>query len=174
VAEEIFYGGRVHDLGGWARWSWGGSLTGELRIRSTYGAREFRSEQVQLSWSDLPLAGWRLSLRLGDSWSPWRQVEQGGLQVQGRWGRRWSLASGVSALLFRWETGRAPAWEMRFRPQLRLRFAPCRPLAWELVVEEQVDEFLHLAEVRRYRYESAACYQCHPRGRGEDAEGEED
>lgn len=29
-------------------------------------------------------------------------------------------------------------------------------------------------EVRRYTYESTACYQCHPRGSGEDAEGSGD
>lgn len=30
------------------------------------------------------------------------------------------------------------------------------------------------AEVQGYRYESAACYECHPRGSKEDAEGGED
>ncbi|MEW6749846.1 MAG: hypothetical protein AB1505_02585 [Candidatus Latescibacterota bacterium] len=135
--------GHVHALSGWARWRRGSSLSASVQVRSSYGQRQVRSEQAHLSWSPLPRGGWRLAVRLADTWSPWRQAEQALLQVHGRLGRGWSVDAGTAASLFRWETSREPRWRAHVRPQLGLRLEHS-PLVWEVLLEEQLDEFQHL------------------------------
>jgi hypothetical protein len=142
--DTLAYGERVRDLGGWVSGRWGRSLSGLLRLRSTWGGRQFRSEQAQVRWRDLPLSGWGLALSLSDSWSPWRRLEQATLEMQGRRGRRWYFAAGATGSLFEWDTSRAPAWRVRLRPRLSLRFTPAGPLVWETRVEEELDEFQNL------------------------------
>ena len=150
LADSLLYGGRTHDFSLWFNHRWSRSLSASFRLRSAYGDRPYRSEEIQLRWGQRRT----LSFRLRDSWSPWRQLEQFGLLLQGRIGRRWSWGGGGDATLFRWEQTRDAKWQWRTRPQLHLSFKPGGNLHWRLRVEETIDEFLHL----RTRAELLASY----------------
>ena len=150
ITDSLYYGGRTHHFSIWLNQRWSRSLSTSLRVRSDYGDRPYRSEEVQLRWGQRRT----LILRLRDSWSPWRQLEQFSLLVQGRFGKRWAWGSGADATLFNWQSGRDRTWRVRARPQFHLSFAPGGNLSWRLRVEETVDEFLHL----RTRAELSASY----------------
>ncbi len=150
TADSLLYGGRTHHFSLWLNQRWSRSFSTSLRVRSDYGDHPYRSEEMQVRWGQRRT----LTLRLRDSWSPWRQLEQFSLLVQGRFGKRWSWGSGADATLFSWQNARAGTWRLRARPQLHLSFAPGGNLSWRLRVEETMDEFLHL----RTRAELSASY----------------
>ncbi|MFT5088839.1 MAG: hypothetical protein ACI906_000503 [Candidatus Latescibacterota bacterium] len=150
IADSLLYGGRTHHFSLWLNQRWSRSLSTSFRLRSDYGDRPYRSEEVQLRWGQRRT----LTLRLRDSWSPWRQLDQFGLLLQGRFGRRWSWGGGGDATLFSWKNARDGKLRLRARPQLHLSFAPGGNLSWRLRVEETIDEFMHL----RTRAELSASY----------------
>jgi hypothetical protein len=140
ASDSLLYGGRTHDFSFRLSQRWSRSLSAALRLRSAYGERPYRSEELQLRWGQRR----SLSLRLRDSWSPWRQYEQLGLLLQSSLGRHWSCSGGVDATLFRWENTRDAKWRQRIRPQLYLRYIPQGNLSWQLRIKETFDEFQHL------------------------------
>jgi hypothetical protein len=144
VADSRRFGGRNHEWGGRAQRQWGRNLRLGLSVRSHTGARQFRREELYLFWRGFPLRRGILRLSLSDSWSPWRQVEQARLDYAWTGWRRWSLAAGGVASLFRWETSRSPEWQTRFRPHLDIRWRPTGAWSTHLRLEESIDEFGHL------------------------------
>lgn len=143
-SDSLRFGGRSHEWGGHLQRRWGRHLRLGLSVRSHTGARQFRREELSLFWRGVPLRRGALRLSLSDSWSPWRQMEQARLDYAWSGWRRWSLAAGGAASLFRWETSRSPAWQARLRPHLDVRWRPVDDWSTHLRLEESLDEFGHL------------------------------
>lgn len=142
--DSLRYRGRVRDLGVSAGYRWGKSLSLRLQWRATYGDRQLRSIQVLARWNSFLSRGGALSLRLGDHWSPWRRLEQAAVDWHGPWGRRLDLRAGITGSYFRWNTSRAPVWNLRLRPQVGLSCRAGGGLWVETHIEQTLDEFLHL------------------------------
>jgi hypothetical protein len=137
------FGGRSHELAASVQRRWGRTFAAALRVRSNIGAREYRFEELSLRWRGVPLRRGSLRLALSDSWSPWRQLDR--LRLDGTWSgpRHWSLAAGLAATVFDWQTSRDPQRRVRLQPRLSARWTRG---SWSALVrvEETVDEFLHL------------------------------
>lgn len=145
AADSAHFDGRSHELGLRLQRRWRSGLTASLRVRSNYGDRPLRVEELYLSWRGLGAPfGAMAAVRLTDSWSPWRQLERLAAQWQWRGRRPWSLAAGAAVTAFTWEGTAASTSGVRLRPHLEARWLPGRAWVWSLSLDETVDEFAHL------------------------------
>lgn len=143
-ADTLRYHGKARDLGLSAGYRWGKSLSLRLYLRSTYGARQLHSTQLLARWGSFLSPKAALSLRLGDHWSLWRRLEQAAMDWHGPWGRRLEVRAGITGSYFKWNTSRAPAWDLRLRPQVGMSCRLFEGVLLETRIEQTLDEFSHL------------------------------
>ncbi|NKB68294.1 MAG: hypothetical protein GKR89_14625 [Candidatus Latescibacteria bacterium] len=138
------YGDRLHAFNLSAAWRRPGLVSGRLYMRYSFGARELRSQRLQVIWHRLPFTGLRLQVNARDSWSPWRRIEQGDLSVMGTGPKRLHFSLGVKQSFFKWNTSRQQQWRGRTRPHIQVRYAARAGWSTQIKLEETIDEFEHL------------------------------
>ncbi|MCC7261176.1 MAG: hypothetical protein IT369_01510 [Candidatus Latescibacteria bacterium] len=143
-ADSLQYHGQARDVGVSAGYRRGKNLTLRLQWRATFGERQLRATQLLARWGSFLHPAGALNLRLADHWSPWRRMEQAGVDWSSPWGKRMSLHAGITGSYFKWNTSRVAVWDLRLRPQVAWSCRAGAGIWVETRIEQTLDEFLHL------------------------------